>query len=375
MHAINGFLFSNLPDLDMCKGEKISWHLLGLGTETDVHGVAFQGNTVLMDGMRKDTMSLFPHTFATALMQTDSEGTFEVYCQTSNHYQSGMRGRYSVQQCGKEELSLGRRYERVRTVYIMAEEVEWDYTPDRSWELEWHNGSGEESYDNVFLSRKNGLLGSKYKKAVYREYTDGTFKTPKNRSNGEEHLGILGLSGIPLSPRSMASLIEEGVSSDSSKTGSAGSDALWNDKSGLAACDPYLGAGASRQTTSSPILGEGLYLEVQHFVEKPPNQGTLKCGATSIVEKRFGTMSGQSTRGNNSHLHLFPWGLGLLWMGLVVSQQPFQQMGQYQRQPEPEVCRHHFQFSHAMAPLVGNQISQLEGNRLSRWGFLCNRYL
>ncbi|XP_060105083.1 hephaestin [Heteronotia binoei] len=193
MHAINGFMFSNLPSLDVCTGEKVSWHLLGLGTETDVHGVAFQGNTVLMDGMRRDTASLFPHTFATAFMQMDNEGSSEVYCQTSNHYQSGMRGRYSVQQCGKKkEPFLSRRYERVRTVYIMAEEVVWDYAPDRSWELERHNGSGEESYGNVFLSRGNGLLGSRYKKAVYREYTDGTFKTPKNRSSDEEHLGILG---------------------------------------------------------------------------------------------------------------------------------------------------------------------------------------
>lgn len=48
------------------------------------------------------------------------------------------------------------------------------------------------SSDNVFLSRRDGLLGSRYKKAVYREYVDGTFKTPKPRTDGEEHLGILG---------------------------------------------------------------------------------------------------------------------------------------------------------------------------------------
>lgn len=42
------------------------------------------------------------------------------------------------------------------------------------------------------MSNENGLLGSKYKKAVYREYTDGTFQTPKARINGDEHLGILG---------------------------------------------------------------------------------------------------------------------------------------------------------------------------------------
>ncbi|XP_053129823.1 hephaestin [Hemicordylus capensis] len=192
MHAINGFMFGNLLGLDVCEGETVSWHLLGLGTEADIHRVVFQGNTVLMDGMRRDAGSLFPHTFATALMQPDHEGTFELYCQTSNHYQSGMKGRYSVQPCGKKILTHSQRYERVRTLYIMAEEVEWDYSPDRSWELERHNKSAEESYGHIFLSQQNGLLGSKYKKAVYKEYTDGTFRTPKNRSSSEEHLGILG---------------------------------------------------------------------------------------------------------------------------------------------------------------------------------------
>uniref|UniRef100_A0ACB8ENB1 Uncharacterized protein n=1 Tax=Sphaerodactylus townsendi TaxID=933632 RepID=A0ACB8ENB1_9SAUR len=67
-----------------------------------------------------------------------------------------------------------------------------------------------------------------------------------------------GLSGVPLSPCGMASLMEEGTPSDSSKAGSVGSDTLRKDKSGLTACDPYLGVGASGQSTSSPVLGEGL---------------------------------------------------------------------------------------------------------------------
>ena len=72
--AINGFLFSNLPKLDMCKGDTVAWHLLGPGTETDVHGVTFQGNTVQLQGMRKSSVMLFPHTFVMAIMQPDNPG-------------------------------------------------------------------------------------------------------------------------------------------------------------------------------------------------------------------------------------------------------------------------------------------------------------
>ncbi|XP_051485937.1 hephaestin isoform X1 [Apus apus] len=189
MHAINGLMFGNLPGLNVCEGDNVSWHLLGLGSEADVHGAVFQGNTLQMNGMRRDSANLFPHTFATALMQPDNTGIFEVYCQTSNHYQAGMRERYSVSKCGRRDPAP--RYRGVRTYYILAEEVLWDYAPDRSWERERHNHSAE-SYADVFLSNKNGLLGSRYKKVVYREYTDGTFQTPKARTDGDKHLGILG---------------------------------------------------------------------------------------------------------------------------------------------------------------------------------------
>ncbi|XP_075369601.1 hephaestin isoform X1 [Mycteria americana] len=191
MHAINGLMFGNLPGLNVCEGDNVSWHLLGLGSEADVHGAVFRGNTLQVHGMRRDSANLFPHTFATAFMQPDNKGTFEIYCQTSNHYQAGMRERYTVSKCGKRDPAPALQYRGVRTYYIMAEEVVWDYVPDRSWERERHNHSAE-SYADIFLSNENGLLGSKYKKAVYREYTDGTFQTPKARINGDEHLGILG---------------------------------------------------------------------------------------------------------------------------------------------------------------------------------------
>lgn len=45
---------------------------------------------------------------------------------------------------------------------------------------------------NTFLKREGKFIGSKYKKALYREYTDDTFTKPKDRSADMEHLGIMG---------------------------------------------------------------------------------------------------------------------------------------------------------------------------------------
>lgn len=44
----------------------------------------------------------------------------------------------------------------------------------------------------MFVKEDDFFIGSTYKKAVYREYTDATFNTRKTRTTNQEHLGVLG---------------------------------------------------------------------------------------------------------------------------------------------------------------------------------------
>jgi len=44
----------------------------------------------------------------------------------------------------------------------------------------------------MFVGTGKNRLGSRYKKVVYREYTDATFRTRKPRQPQEKHLEILG---------------------------------------------------------------------------------------------------------------------------------------------------------------------------------------
>ena len=37
MHTINGYFYGNLPDLEMCLGDTVNWHLAGIGNEVDLH--------------------------------------------------------------------------------------------------------------------------------------------------------------------------------------------------------------------------------------------------------------------------------------------------------------------------------------------------
>ncbi|KAM6963128.1 ceruloplasmin [Aplochiton taeniatus] len=192
MHALNGYLYWNLPGLTMCKGDKVTWHLSGLGSETDIHGLYFQGNRFLYRQTRRDSMNVFPHISHTVTMQPDSMGQFEVVCATVDHYNGGMRANYTVEKCSMFNRQSEFRLHS-KTYYVAAVETEWDYAPNRTWEEQMYNGLGS-SPGSVFLKpqAQGGFIGSRYKKVVYRQFTNNKFTNQVDRPADMEHLGILG---------------------------------------------------------------------------------------------------------------------------------------------------------------------------------------
>ncbi|XP_053467305.1 ferroxidase HEPHL1 [Ictalurus furcatus] len=194
MHCVNGFMYGNLPGLDLCEGDHVVWHMLGLGTEVDLHGVYFQGNTFQREGTTQDTLSLFPHTSVTVSMIPDNNGVFGLSCRTTDHYRGGMLQLYTVKSCtpSQNPQSEGTTFQPDVYFYLAAEEVVWNYAPNRTWELEKHHTTLHDSPGNVFLSKSENRIGPEYRKVVYRQYTDDTFATKKPIGPDEEHLGILG---------------------------------------------------------------------------------------------------------------------------------------------------------------------------------------
>lgn len=66
-------------------------------------------------------------------------GQFEVVSATVNHYRNGMRANYTVEKCSilhrQSEMML-----HSKTYYIAAMEIDWDYAPNRTWEVEMFRG-------------------------------------------------------------------------------------------------------------------------------------------------------------------------------------------------------------------------------------------
>ena len=77
----------------------------------------------------------------------------------------------------------------VRTYYIAAEETEWDYAP---LGVNMVTGKPFEGTAVAYTQPGPNHIGHVYRKAVYREYTDGTFATRKPRPPEDEYLGLLG---------------------------------------------------------------------------------------------------------------------------------------------------------------------------------------
>jgi FtsP/CotA-like multicopper oxidase with cupredoxin domain len=79
--------------------------------------------------------------------------------------------------------------QQIRTYYVAAIEVDWDYAPTGINQI---SGKAFDPTGNVFVQSGKQRIGKVYRKAVYREYTDATFTTPKARGPRWEHLGVLG---------------------------------------------------------------------------------------------------------------------------------------------------------------------------------------
>jgi hephaestin len=78
---------------------------------------------------------------------------------------------------------------KTRVYYIAADELIWDYAPSGINQI---TGKPFDEFQQMFTKPGPQQIGSKSKKALFREYTDATFSTLKKRSPEEEYLGFLG---------------------------------------------------------------------------------------------------------------------------------------------------------------------------------------
>jgi len=105
-YTINGYIYGNLPGLDMNEGERVRWYLFGLGSEEDQHTAHWHGLRVIEDGRRRtDVVELLPASMKVADMVADNPGGWLFHCHVEEHMAGGMFARVTVYPRGQPGAS------------------------------------------------------------------------------------------------------------------------------------------------------------------------------------------------------------------------------------------------------------------------------
>uniref|UniRef100_A0A671T3V5 ferroxidase n=1 Tax=Sinocyclocheilus anshuiensis TaxID=1608454 RepID=A0A671T3V5_9TELE len=188
-NTINGYTNGSIPDLDICVHSKVSWHLLGMSSEPELFSVHFNGQVLLHDGHKTSSVGIISGTATSASMNGIHPGRWLISSHISRHLEAGLHGYLNIKTCDeytepKRRLTIQQKQESQEwTYYIAAEEMIWDYAPNMP-----ENMDGYVHHDSSIGHR----IGKKYKKAVFTQYKDGTFKERAEDKQRKKELGILG---------------------------------------------------------------------------------------------------------------------------------------------------------------------------------------
>ncbi|XP_053313463.1 coagulation factor V [Spea bombifrons] len=176
MYTVNGYTNGTMPDLKACEGDTVRLHIIGISSKPELFSVHFFGQSIEQYHHKVSVISLVGTSSTTANMTVNQSGRWLITSLLNKHLQAGMHGYIDVDTCGEKVTTVRRlsifhkRFIKVWEHFIAAEEVMWDYAP------------GKQGTDKTHCPQK-------YKKVIYREYTDKTFT---KRAPAANEAGLLG---------------------------------------------------------------------------------------------------------------------------------------------------------------------------------------
>jgi manganese oxidase len=94
--SINGYIYGNMPVMEMKKGDHVRWYVATLGDFNNAHTPHWHGNTVMVAGQRTDVISIVSAQMVTVDMVPENPGIWLFHCHISDHMLAGMVARYEV---------------------------------------------------------------------------------------------------------------------------------------------------------------------------------------------------------------------------------------------------------------------------------------
>ena len=65
----------------MCQGNEVVWHILAVGANEALHGIKFNGNNILTNGVNRDSYIAVPGGTFTGLMHAENIGMYPLKLQ------------------------------------------------------------------------------------------------------------------------------------------------------------------------------------------------------------------------------------------------------------------------------------------------------
>ncbi|WAR20249.1 HEPHL-like protein [Mya arenaria] len=175
MHHINGYVYGNQPPFKMSHGDRAVFYVISLNLAS--HIMRIIGHTMSIKHKRTENALVNSASFLSAYTVACHPCHWLLNCRNLDHVVEDMLAFVDVSNkpVPSEIAGPGRRHGRIRKYYLAIEEIIWDYAPGLSPD------------NSVFLQQGSNRIGSKYKKAVYKLYTDTAFTTPVTRGDKENH--------------------------------------------------------------------------------------------------------------------------------------------------------------------------------------------
>ncbi|XP_039255129.2 ceruloplasmin-like [Styela clava] len=187
MQSINGLAFANLLDVQLCAEQYTDIRILSLGSELNSHAFIFDGTARKTRTEYTGMTGVFPHVISTTSVYPFGPGVSLYGCHVSNHGTNGMVSFYESKYCSDPKPKFQPSVKR--TIYLGIVEEVWDYLP-RRFDHKGNSVDDPEHLAYLYAHQENGkYIGSRYKKAIFYEYTDDSFTVRKLKP---KHLGFDG---------------------------------------------------------------------------------------------------------------------------------------------------------------------------------------
>ena len=196
-HTINCRALCTLKGLDgFKKGEKIRWNIFSIGDEIDLHVPTWKGHKVVDTSSQIRSNALLIPSSMKSVDTVMKPGNWHLVDFPENHNLLGARALFKVS--GTEEIEMVTK-EEAKTVryFIAADEVEWDYAPEKRNNCKKESESAFSGEETVVTEQGYQRIGTKYIKSIYREYKSEKFQFLRWGANSRfnpasAHLGLLG---------------------------------------------------------------------------------------------------------------------------------------------------------------------------------------